>query len=154
MHVSPTRLGLVVSACLACLAGGLLAGVATGGLRSEHVFRVETVTTTVRGQVLPAQTVTATVPQVVTSSETVTATAARVIEVAVHHRGAATTHGSTGARPVGPNQPPKQPKPAPKPPAPAPAPAPKPPPPPKQPKPPKPPKPAPKPRPPKPPAPK
>src|SRR6185312_11012618 len=114
MHVNPTRLALVVSACLACLAGGLLAGVATGGLRAEHVFRVETVTRTIRGQVQPPQTVTDTVPQVVTSSETVTATA-RVIEVVVRHRNAVTRHGSTGSRPAGPNQPPKQPKPARKP---------------------------------------
>ncbi|HXD68658.1 MAG TPA: hypothetical protein VN615_02275, partial [Gaiellales bacterium] len=60
---------------------------ATGGLRAEHVFRVETVTAT-----------------------------ARVIEVVVRHRNAVTRHGSTGSRPAGPNQPPKQPKPARKPP--------------------------------------
>ena len=147
MHVNAARLAVVLSACLACLAGGLLLGVATGGLRAEHVFRVETVTTTTRGAVLPAQTVTTTVPQVVTTSETVTATT-RVIEVAVRHRSGATKHGSTGSRPAGPNHPPKQPKPAPKP-APAPAPKPKPPPPPK-PKPPPPPKPKPPPPPPKP----
>ena len=92
MHVNPTRLALVASACLACLAGGLLAGVATGGLRSEHVLRVETVTTTIRGQVLSAQTVTTTVPQVVTTSETLTTT--RVIEVAVRHPRAASTFGA------------------------------------------------------------
>lgn len=151
MHVSPARLALVVSACLACLAGGLLAGVATGGVRSEHVFRVETVTTTIRGQVPPVQTVTATVPQVITSSETVTATA-RAIEVAVHRRSAAAWQGAAGSRRAGPDQPPKQPRPAPKPPPPAPAP--KPPPPKPAPKPKPPPRPKPPPKPPKPPAPK
>ena len=81
MHVNAGRLALVASVSLACLLGGLLIGEATGGSRDGHLFRLETVTTTIRGQVRPAQTVTATVPQVVTSVETVTATQ-RVIEVA------------------------------------------------------------------------
>jgi outer membrane biosynthesis protein TonB len=138
MHVNPARLAVSASACLACLAGGLLMGVATGGSHAAHLFRVETVTTTIRGHALPARTVT----RVVATSDTVTArrtvtAAPRVVEVAARHRSKAAAAG-----PVKPAHPPGAPAPKPAPtPAPAPSPKPKP-------------KPAPKPAPPPPPKPK
>lgn len=131
MHVNAGRLALVASGALACLLGGLLAGEATGGSRDGHLFRVDTVTTTIRGQVLPAQTVTATVPQVVTSVETVTA-AQHVVEVADTRRRAPSgpkrsPRKAHPAAPKPPAQPAPKPKPAPKPPKPKPPPPPPPP---------------------------
>ena len=147
MHVNPTRLAVMASACVACLAGGLLMGVATGGSRAAHLFQVETVTTTIRGQGQPAQTVTVT--RSVTSSNTVTVSqtvtaAPRVIEVAAHHRRKASKTGPAkpaNPPPSAPTAPQPKPKPAPHPPKPKPDPKPKPKPDPKPPRP----KPAPKP---------
>lgn len=48
MHVNAGRLALGASVSLACLLGVLLIGEATGGSRDGHLFRVETVTTTIR----------------------------------------------------------------------------------------------------------